>query len=266
MSLLLSTGALVLAAAPAMAAAPMGFAGNASLGYGSTSCDGCDSVDNWSVNGSGAFGIGGGGNLGAQIDGSFTGISGDGSDLNVWGIGGSLFYAPGMWRGGANVNFNTADEGGVDFDLTSYGVFGEFFLSDFFTIGAKGGGLSATLGAFGYSDSESGYYVGGGLTGYVMPNLAISGAIDHISVSDIDTDATTYGIGAEFLVSDMVPIAIFGGYAHTQSESGGFDFDSDTWRIGVRIYTNGNGVTLVERHRNGAVGGIRSLEGMSLLF
>lgn len=57
------------------------------------------------------------------------------------------------WR---DVNFNTADESGFDVDVTSYGVFGEFFAGDYVTVGAKGGGVSATLGGFGYSDSESG--------------------------------------------------------------------------------------------------------------
>lgn len=267
LSLLLSSGALVAALplSSAMAAAPVGFAGNAGVHYGSTSCDGCDSVDSWGIDGSGAFGFGGMGSLAGQIDGSFNGISSSGSDVNLWGIGGSLFWAPANWRAGANVNFNTADEDGIDLDITSYGVFGEFFVSDYFTVGAKGGGVSATLGGFGYSDSESGFYVGGALTGYVMPNLAISGKIDHVDLSDIDTDTTSYGIGAEFLVSQMVPVSIFGGYTHSEVSVGGFNGDGDTWSIGVRLYTNGNGVTLVERHRNGAVGAIRTLDSTGLL-
>jgi hypothetical protein len=89
-----------------------------------------------------------------------------------------------------------------------------------------------------------------------MPNLAIQGNIDYQTLSDSDVNVTNYGIGAEFLVSENVPISIFGGYTRSEIDAFGDSGSADTWMIGVRIYTNGNGSTLVDRHRNGAVGTI----------
>jgi hypothetical protein len=267
-SLLLSSGVLVLAAlpfSPAMAAAPMGFAGNASASYGSSSCDGCDSVDSWNVEGSGAFGFNS--SFAGQIDGSFNSTSFDDLDVdvNVWGIGGSLYWAPLWGRLGGSLHYQAADVSDFDLDIevAQFGAFIEYFAGNYITLGAKAGGIGYS---FDDDDSESGGYVGGELTGYALPNLAIRGNIDYITLSDdVDVDVTNYGIGAEFLISEMVPISIFGGYTHSETEFFGSEGDADTWMVGLRIYTNGNGNTLIERHRNGAVGSISGL-GTSSLF
>ena len=260
MKLLVATTALIATAAfePAMAAAPMGFAGTLSGAYGSSSCDGCESTDAWSIGGSGAFGLGMG-NFGGQIDASYNSVS----DVDVFGIGGSLFWAPVMGRAGATIFWASADEGGVNVDSLTYGVFGEYYAGNAITIAAKGGGLSLSADAFGYSDSESGGYIGGALTGYIIPNLAIQGDITFSSVADLDT--TAYGIGAEFLVSEMVPIAIFGGYTRTNVEFLGVDGDADTWMIGVRFYAGAAGPTLVDKHRNGTLGWAGSTSVNSLI-
>src|SRR6266850_2767006 len=68
--LLLSSAALQ----PAMAAAPVGFAGTFGASYGQTSCDGCNKEDVWNANGSAAFGFAP--NFGGQVDAGYTGVSG----------------------------------------------------------------------------------------------------------------------------------------------------------------------------------------------
>ena len=247
--LLFATTALIASAplAPAMAAAPMGFAGTLSGAYGSSSCDGCDSTDAWTIGGSGAFGLGTG-DFGAQVDASYNSVS----DVDVFGLGGSLFWAPAMGRAGATIFWGTADESGVNVDALTYGVFGEWYAGNAITIGVKGGGLSLSADAYGLSDSESGGYVGAALTGYIIPNLALQGDITFSSVADLDT--TNYGIGAEFLISEMVPISIFGGYSRSNVEFFGVDADVDTWMIGLRFYAGSGGPTLVDKHRNGTLG------------
>jgi hypothetical protein len=246
-NLLLSAGVLALAAvplSPANAAAPMGFAGTVGGSYGNS-----EDVDSWNIGGSGAFGFGQ--NFAGQVDLGYNSVE----DADVWNVGGSLFYAPAMGRAGITVQHLWLEEGGVDVDATRYGVFGEFYASDVFTFGAQAGGMTGGVSGFGVSGDESGWYVGGLLTGYAMPNLAIQGNIDFSSADDVDS--TTFGIGAEFLVSETVPIAIFGGYAHTNVDAGAFgEADVNTWLIGVRFYFGDTGPTLVDKHRNGTVGWI----------
>jgi len=240
-----------------MAAAPVGFAGTISGSYGQESCDGCDNIDAWSINGQAAFGFAP--NFGGELDAGYTGLSGSGFDVNVWGVGGSVFWAPGMGRAGATVQYSTFSESGFSPDFFAYGVFGEFFASPFFTLAARGGGLSISESGF----DESGGYIGAALIGYPLPNLAITPSIDFTSISDVDV--TNYGIGAEFLISEMVPISVFAGCTHSTLSAFGSDFDSDQWMIGFRFYTKGNGVTLVERHRQGTLGWAGSTNFTTLL-
>ncbi len=257
MSLLLSSSALVLAAlplSPAMAAPPMGFAGTVGAAYGSTSFDDFDEdFDSWLLGGSGAFGFGPA--FGGQVDVSYTSLSVDDEDTDAFGLGGSLFWAPAMGRAGVSLQWSSADEGGVDVNTLAYGLFGEYFAGQYFTIAAKGGLINVDVDVSGVgSDSEDGHYLGGAVTGYAMPNLAIQGDILFGSADDLDIDTTTFGVGVEFLVSEMVPIAVFGGYSWSNVEVGGSDFDANTWMIGARFYFGAGGPTLVDKHRNGTVG------------
>jgi hypothetical protein len=256
-NLLLSAGVLALAALPlsqANAAAPMGFVGTVGAAYGSTSVDDVDGdADTWILGGSGAFGFGP--QFGAQVDVSYNSVSVDDEDADGFGLGGSVFWAPAMGRAGVSLQWGSASEGPVDVDTLVYGIFGEYYAGDFFTLAGKAGLFNVEVDVEGFdSDSEDGYYLGGAVTGYAMPNLAIQGDILFASADDLDLDGTTFGIGAEFLVSEMVPIAIFGGYSWSNVEVGGFDVDSDTWMIGARFYFGAAGPTLVDKHRNGTLG------------
>jgi hypothetical protein len=237
MSLLLSSGALILAAAPALAAPPPGFVGTLSGAYGWSSGD----SDAWQIGGSGAFPLGMG-DFAAQVDASYSSVA----DVDIFGLGGSAYWAPAMGRAGLTVSWTTFDEGSADFDSFSYGLFGEYFASDAITLAVKGGGLTISVDAFGTSASDTGGYVGGALIGYLIPNLALQAEVNYITLSGFD--GTTFGIGAEYLVSSALPISIFGGYTRDT------DSDADTWLIGVRFYAGPSGMTLVEKHRNGTLG------------
>src|SRR5688572_6093639 len=100
-TLLLASCTLLLGTAPftaANAAAPMGFAGMVGAAYGQTSCDGCESSDDWTLNGAGAFGFGPA--FGAQVDVGYRSLE----DTDLFGLGGSLFFAPAFGRLGATVS------------------------------------------------------------------------------------------------------------------------------------------------------------------
>lgn len=249
MSLLIFSGALALAAlpfSPAMAAAPMGFAGTISGEYSSLDVDG-DNADSWGANGEAAFGLGPSGNFGGQINGGYHNWSDDFADADVFDVGGSLFWASPMARAGGTVAYKSIDLGsGFDINATGYGVFGEFYAGDFFTIGAHGGGWSGEALGF---DSD-GFYIGGRATGYIMPNLAIAGTVDFFG-NDAGGDATTWGVDAEYQFSQTLPVSVYGGYRNTSFDGGG---DADAFFIGVKFYAGGAPMDLVGHHRNGTLG------------
>jgi len=229
-----------------MAAAPMGFAGAFSGDYSSVDCSGCGSNNIWGINGSGAFGFGSS-QVGAQIDGGYHRFSGDIGNANIWTVGGSVFWGPQWGRVGGTLGYASADCGsGCQINTFTYGPFVEGYLGNYVTLGAHGGGFSVDA----FSTTNTGTYIGGGITGYAIPDLALSGTIDYSSINSFN--ATTYGVGAEWLVSRMVPISIFGGYRNTQLSGGGGHIDQ--WFVGARFYVGAPGMSLVDHNRNGTLG------------
>jgi hypothetical protein len=253
-------------ASSAQAAAPNGFVGTFSADYFNTHfSDGGGNADTWGLNGAGAFGLGMN-DLGAEINGSYHRLSVSSVDANIWGVGGSIFWAPGNGRFGPSVSYTKLDftgaASGIDAHATTYGVFGEFFVNDMFTVGVKGGGTDGKVNVSGFgSGSGSGGYIGGELTGYAMPNLAIKGNIDYLDVGG--SHVTNYGINAEYLVSEATPISVFGGYVRTDLSNGAGH--GDTWLIGLKFYTNGAG-SLVDHHRTGTLGNIGTVSGLQFAF
>lgn len=239
--LLLSSAALQ----PAVAAAPMGFAGNFGGEYRYLTCDGCGGESLWGINGSGAFGFGMA-NLAGQIDAGYQDFSGG----NLWNVDGSIFWAPTMGRLGVNVGYTGISVSGfTDLHITNYGAFGEFYAGDAFTLGAKAGATSISVS--GFSGNGNGYYVGGIATGYATPNLAISGMVDY---TDFDgTNLTNLTAQVEYMFSAMLPVSVYGGY--TYSDFSGGAGNASQFFIGVKIYT-GAGTTLIDNQRNGALGWI----------
>lgn len=242
--LMLAGSAMLIGAAPfaaANAAAPMGFAGTISGEYASLD----DEVDSWGVNGEAAFGLGAMGNLGAQINGGWHNLSDDFSDADIFDVGGSVFWASMNARAGGTIAYKSIDFGdNFDLNATGYGAFGEYYFSDFFTLGAHAGGFSGEVLGF----DEDGYYVGGRATGYIMPNLALAGTVDFLSG---EGDATTWGIDAEYQFSETMPIAVYGGYRTTSFDGGG---DFDGFFIGLKFYAGSVPMPLVGHHRNGTLG------------
>ncbi|HXJ02658.1 MAG TPA: hypothetical protein VNH44_15665 [Micropepsaceae bacterium] len=240
----------------AEAAAPIGIVGAFSGDYSNSSYSGGGShADTWGLNGAGAFGLGMN-DLAGQINGGYHRLSVSGADADIWDIGGSAYWAPGFGRAGASVAYTTANFGGsgsgIDAHATTYGVFGEYFLNDAITVGAKGGGADGKVNLSGFgSGSGSGGYVGGELTGYAMPDLALKGTIDYVDLSG--GHLTSYGINAEYLFSEATPISLYGGYVRSDlSNNAGH---VDTWMVGLKFYTGGPG-SLVTHQRTETLGSI----------
>ncbi|HEX3483662.1 MAG TPA: hypothetical protein VHT51_01290 [Micropepsaceae bacterium] len=238
--------------APAFAEAPQGFAGTLSGSYTDWNLKGPnDSANLWSTTGQAAFGLGQYGmqDLAAEFDGGYHSLSnGSAGNLDIWNAGGHLFWAPAApYRLGATLQYEGLSSGGFGTHLWQYGAFGEYYVNDMITLGLNGGAWSGPHGSFG--SGNSGGYVGGGATAYVMPDLALTGQINYFSGSN--AHLTSYSAQAEYLVSETTPVSVFGGYTFTDVPGPGSHINE--WLIGVKFYTNGNGTTLVDKHRDGAL-------------
>jgi len=227
------------AASPALADGT-DFSGLLGGDYAHLSADhGFGDANVWGVTGSGVVNFGTPG-LAAEGDAGYQNFSGNGSS-NLWNVDGSLFWRMPEGRIGGVIGYDSASNGGGH--TTNYGGFGEWFAGSSFTLGAKGGGFNASF----HSD---GYYAGGNLTGYVIPDFALSGGIDYTHFNHF-TNETDWNLRAEYLLSERVPVSIWGGYTNSNLSNGGPDINA--FLVGVNLYFNGNGGTsLVDRQRDGA--------------
>jgi len=251
---ILGTVCVVAAAAFAASPALADFNGTLQGDYSNLSSNqGGGSANVWGGQGTGEFGLGMGG-LSAQVDTGYhdATASGGGGSLNDWNIDGDLFWLGSMGRIGAAVGYQDLSGDGVSGHLTNYGGFAEWYAGHWLTIGVKGGGLDASAGFGGGSGSSSGSYIGGEALVYPMHDFALSGTIDYFSISS-GGNLTNYGVNAEWLVSETMPVSVYGGYTRTEISDGGGGLN--TWMIGVKLYLNGNGATTLEdRQRSGTVG------------
>jgi hypothetical protein len=268
-----------LAASPA-AAQIAGFAGFADLGYSHVNPDEDylgDAWNNWTVGAGIAFPVDEIAGIAWQLDGNYTSQTTDGASGIVWNLGGSLWWGGEQARVGINVNYETMTDWG---SLTNGGVFGEWYLGNF-TVAAKGGWLWGG----GTPTGGRGNYLGGQVGGYFMPNLWVGAAAtwsDLVSGATLvgggivpppcfgptcgrrDLTETNITVDAEFLVSQALPISVFGGYTFTKWQvsenvsnpliAAGGDFNTNTLFIGARLYLGGMG-PLINLHRNGNLRG-----------
>jgi len=241
-SLLLSSAALVLGLTFAATAANASVSGTLGASYASDTDN--SSGDLWNVNGSLTGMMGG--DWGLEGTGGYHSISGSGSNLDIWNVGGSAFWQMTQGRLAASVNYFSTSSSGLDLNQTSYGVGGEWYAGSNFTVALKGGGQTISA----YGSDASGGYVGGMLKWYAMPNLALSGQVDYTEFSG--THYTSEGIQAEWMFSNTMPLSIYGGWQH-QEISGGSS--GNTFDVGLKFYFNNpTGGSLVDRQRSGSLG------------
>lgn len=242
-AILTTVSALAMISAPALAD-DLDFAGTLSGQYTHVGfSDILPDANLWGVNGSAKIGLGDTG-LNAELDAGHSHLSLSGVHANDWNIGGSVFWKAEEGRVGATLAYNKVDFSGFDTHATNYGGFGEYFASDMFTIGGKAGGFSGDL---------NGLYVGGGVTGYVFPDFAVSASVNFTNFNHAFQE-TDLGLQGEYLISEEIPISAFAGYTYSDLSNGGGS--ANTFFVGLRLYTNTTGTTLVERQRNGTVGSL----------
>jgi len=258
--------ALGLAVAPAMAAAPVGVSGTIGGGYTNSSfdCSGCGHTDNWGFNGQAAFGFGSN-DLAGELNAGYLNSSPDCSgcdSFNTWGIGGALFWSPDFGRIGGSVawartnipaSLSPFGSGGFDVDTVTYGALGEFFASDQFTLGGGLGGINISVPG----GNAAAFYLSVGATGYVMPDLGITGAFQWADFDHGIGSVSALSIGAEWLVSEEIPVSIYGGYTRAFFPNGAPN--ANVWNVGLKFYFGAEGMPLVGHHRNGALDSLTSI-------
>jgi hypothetical protein len=173
--------------------------------------------------------------------------------VHVFDGGGSLVWRGGDWLLAGTVYYNQLTEFG-SFNATSYGGGGEWYATPWLTAAVDGGGISGS--------GSSGGYVGGGLKGYICPDAALDGRIDYLSISS--EHVTNYGLHAEWLPMESLPVSLNATYGHISTSFG----DTDMWMVGLKLYLNDSPATSLEdRQRTGRpdmVGGPAS--GLAFVF
>ncbi|MDZ4692122.1 hypothetical protein [Terricaulis sp.] len=234
--------ALLAAAAAMMMATPAAAQGYLGLEYSNGNIDfgGPDlETDGWQ--GEGAFGFGGTGSWGAQLDASFGNLSTDTDDVDAYTLGGHLWWQGSGWRLGGVVTTTNLDDGGTELDEIGYGIEGTWDL-----------GPSANL----YSSYTIGEVDAGGPDGdlsnwdfganfYASPNIRFGGffGVGNIDSGGGDVDTTSFGINGEFQPWSA-PVSITVGWNNFEIEDA--DVSSDVFQIGARW--NFGGGTLQERN------------------
>ncbi len=235
-----AVSALALCASPALAQAVGGsFDGLLSGNYGNTSLSGGGgSVNDWGFDGAGAFNLGWS-NVAVQADAGWHDFTDHGS-WDDWNAGGAVYWTGHWARLGATAGYQS--EGGDQTGhATNYGGFGELYAGSMFTIGLKGGGFSGNAGLTGGNAGVQAIV-------YFWQNFALSGTYDYFSLNHAGSE-NDYGGKLEWLVSQRVPVSVWGGYEHSQVDGLGH---ANTWLVGLKLYTDGFGpASLAARQRGG---------------
>ena len=246
----------ICAAALALSASTVladGIAGTLSGDYSNLSLSGISgSADDWGVSGALEGGTGFE-QMKVELNAGYHNLSSGGLSIDNWDVGGNAFWAPGAGRLGINVAYRSLSGSGASVDLTNYGAFAEWWATNAITLAVKGGGLHLKASAsYLGSGSTNGYYVGGNATGYVMPDLSLSGRIDYTDLG-YGLHDTDYTARAEWLPWEDMPISISGGY--TYSDISMTSTHGDTWFVALTYYYNeGGDMSLVDRQRSGTLG------------
>lgn len=170
------------------------------------------------------------GNLGrADVEG--------GDDDTIWGGQAHLSQVfGGDMRAGGFVSVNNV--GGQEFAYSA-GAEVQKYLANMTLSGV----LAYTTGE---GSDVKGWTVGGDAAYYPMSNLRLNAGVSYSSIDafGVDLDATSYGVGAEYMFGNT-PYSVTAGYSHSDLEQ----VDADTVTVGLRMSFGGG---LQARDRAGA--------------
>jgi hypothetical protein len=245
---------MAVAAGPAAAATLTGFAGTLQTNYGMSdnSTSGSDTVHSWLIGGNIAGPLSDLANLNFQIGANYIHNWVDNGSREDWNFGGDAFWASDDGRVGVDVGYANFNKLG---HITNGGAIAEWYFG-VLTGMAKGGWLSSGGSAFG----GHGNYLGAGVAGYFMPDLAITGGVEWLDLvtgqgcrlcGRGDFRSTNWQAMAEFLWSEDIGLSVYGGYTYSDNKFGSFESHDNAWTIGLRWYMGAG--SLINHHRNGTL-------------
>lgn len=229
--------AAVLASASAAFAEPSGVIGG---GYSDiVPTGGGGHVDDWTVAGSLAAPVGDKGWV-VQGDVAWNGLHGAGISGNTANYSLSAYHTSERGRFGVSAGYNTFHGLGIA-SQSNYGAFGEAFVGERLTLGAKAAAVSGGGSTGGYGGAE--------VVVYPTADVALSGTVDYLEQSGAHVTATT--ALAEWLPSRRSPASVYGGYSNVDLAG----FRQNVWLVGIKLqFGAGSRASLVERQRSGPVG------------
>lgn len=179
---------------------------------------------------------------GLSVDGT-VGDTGVGP-LHIFNGGGSLMWSDGDFRLAGAVDYNRISKTKA-INESQIGAAGQWFATPWLTATVGGGGI--------VGDNGGGGYVSGNLKGYVCPDVALDGFASYENISD--ARLTDFGVHAEYLPFEQVPVSIgatydhiYGSGDHRRSEG------TDSWWVGLKLYLNDSPASSLEdRQRTGTL-------------
>jgi len=186
-----------------------------------------------------------------QGDAGYHYLSADGGgNVNAYNVGGSVAYAVPEGRVGAAVSYYGVDIGhGLGtLGAVSYGGYGEWYVTNRITVGAKGGAISPTGDASTLFNHETAAYAGVQAIGYVTPDFSVGGSYDWAGQGPLSV--STAGVQAAYQISRAMPLTVFGGWAYTNTSFGNLNLEGNGVNIGVK-YTFGGEGSLRHHDRTG---------------
>jgi len=265
--------AAALTAGPAAAGTLTDFAGVLGTNYSSSdnSQSGSQTLKSWLLGGSAAMPLSTLDGLNAQVDASYTHnwASGNGTHYSRedWNFGGSAFWANMDSRIGINGTYSNYNRVG---HITTGGAFGEYYFGAI-TVMGKGGWLSGGGSELG----GHGNYLGGAASGYIIPDLAVTGGVEWADLvtgracqtcGRNDLRSTAFQVMIEYLFVEDLGISGWAGYTYQSDKFSSLpDTHNNVWRVGVRWYLGGG--SLMDHQRNGNLNPwLPGLQAASLAF
>ena len=189
-------------------------------------------------------------NLSAELDLGDEGVGG----LHTLDGGGGVVWTDPDFRLAGTVIYNRGSAGGVHLEETTIGGGGEWYPSDWLTLGAHAGAIAGRF---------AGGFASGTVKGYVTPDLSIAGFATFsdwkVTFLQKFIDETDLGVKGEFLVSEDIPLTIQAGYTHQQIDGfGGLlgpAAHDNVFSIGVRLYLDDSWapMPLIQHNRTGTL-------------